>query len=162
MPQLCQMCPMKKHRVYCEYYVIRTNLNFTFDYIWNSLKSLQLHFFSICTWDIIWIIESSKQTIHSLAFWVTSALQRSCHARARQGWGGTISTAEARHGNYCFQCQLVKKNNPYISWIQHGSNMMDHDVRWKPVGFWDSDGLEMFGAYSLANCFQAGMMPKVP
>lgn len=134
-------------------------------YIWLHLKLIEViavRFFSICTWDITWIIESSKQTIHSLAFWVTSALQRSCHARARQGWGGTISTAEARHGNYCFQCQLVKKNNPYISWIQHESNMMDHDVRWKPVGFWDSDGLEIFGAYSLANCFQAGMMPKVP
>lgn len=41
MPKLCQMCPMKKHRIYCEYYVIRTNHHFTV-YIWLHLKLIEV------------------------------------------------------------------------------------------------------------------------
>ena len=120
MPKLCQMCPMKKHRIYCEYYVIRTNHHFTFDYIWNSLKSLQLHFFPYAHETSL---ESLKAPSKPFIPWLFGLPRHYSEAAMQEpGKDGValISTAEARHGNYCFQCQLVKKKTIHT---YHESNM---------------------------------------
>lgn len=167
MPKLCQMCPMKKHRIYCEYYVIRTNHHFTFDYIWNSLKSLQLHLFPYAHETSF---ESLKAPSKPFIPWLFGLPRHYSEAAMQEpGKDGValISTAEARHGNYCFQYQLVKKNNPYISWIMNPT-WIQHDGSWCQMKScwvlrfrWTWDFRCLF-ACQLAVCFQAGMMPKVP